>query len=328
MKLIFSNLEALSTYVSREFYYTMSDLMSNRGWSHVETGEFLARSGSLTDKLFAEFGQLPEIILFWEAYELMQKHAAELYRLDCRKFVFADDLHWFDEPTRQKKCLGFALSDAVLATYGYQWDHHYPEFGGTKRVVWTPHAASPDFMLPYNAGAQNFIMLSGAMTYHYPLRQQMKHLHDRASYAIVYQPHPGYYTGYDYQTDENVGSGFARTLNSYRTAFTDSLVYRYVVAKYFEIPATGALLLAEDAVSEQLSQLGFIKYQHYIPVSKENLEEQIQFVLDERNHEELDQIRRAGQDLVWQRHLTSDRARQIDETCSLNHAQAPENDHC
>jgi len=318
MKLVVSNLEALSTYVSREFYYTMRDLISIHGWRHLETGELFARSGSLSDKLFAEFGAMPQIILFWESYELMVKHSAEIYRLDCRKFVVADDLHWFDDQARQMKSVGFALADAVLATYGYRWDHFYPQFCTTKRVVWIPHAASPDFIVPYNPQPQNFVLLSGAITGHYPLRQQLKVLHGRGSYPIVYQPHPGYYTGYDYQTDEYVGSGFARTLNSFRAAFTDSLVYRYVVAKYFEIPATGALLLADEAVSGPLSQLGFIKHQHYVPVSKENLEEQIQFVLDEKNHEELDQIRKAGQNLVWQKHRTSDRARQIDEACSLN----------
>ncbi|HKE56494.1 MAG TPA: glycosyltransferase [Pyrinomonadaceae bacterium] len=315
MKLIVSYLEALRTYVSREFYYIMSDLVSIHGWRHVETGELMARGGNLGDNLYSEFGELPEIILFWESYELIEKHAADIYLLNCRKFVFADDLHWFDEHGRIRKSLGFALSDGVLATYGYCWDHFYPEFCGSKRVVWVPHATSPDFMIPYNPQAQNFILLSGAMSFHYPLRQQLKDLHELGSYAIVHQQHPGYYTGYDYQNDEMVGTNFARKLNSYRTAFTDALVYRYVVAKYFEIPATGALLLADEAVEEQLSQLGFNKYQHYVPVSAENLEEQIQFVLDERNHEQLDQIRKAGQDLVWQRHRTCDRARQIDAAC-------------
>src|SRR5262245_5974207 len=216
MKLIVSNLEALSSYVSREFSYTMRDLISIRGWRHLETGELFVRDGSLSDKLFAEFGELPEIILFWESYELILKHVRDIYRLDCQKFVFADDLHWFDEQTRQSKSICFALADAVLATYGYRWNHFYPQFCGAKRVVWIPHAASPDFILPYNEQAQNFVLLSGAMTGHYPLRQQLKGLYETGTYPIVYQPHPGYYTGYDYLTNQDVGSGFAKTLNSYR----------------------------------------------------------------------------------------------------------------
>jgi hypothetical protein len=90
-----------------------------------------------------------------------------------------------------------------------------------------------------------------------------------------------------------------------------------VVAKYFEIPATGALLFADDAVSGPLRELGFEEYRHYLPVSKETLEDRIEYALDERNHNELDEIRRNGQELVWQRHKTVDRARQINEECSV-----------
>jgi len=105
-------------------------------------------------------------------------------------------------------------------------------------------------------------------------------------------------------------------INNYRAAFTDSSVFKYVVAKYFEIPATGALLLADDSVSVALEQLGFVEHEHYVPVSEETLEEKIRFVLDERNHEELDKIRRRAQQLVLACHKTSNRASQIDVACS------------
>jgi hypothetical protein len=114
-----------------------------------------------------------------------------------------------------------------------------------------------------------------------------------------------------------VGPGYARKINQHRIAFTDCLTFKYVVAKYLEIPATGALLLADDAVSEPLKELGFIENTHYIPVSKENLEDRVQYVLDERNRGEVDRIRRSGQELVWKKHKTIDRARQINEASSV-----------
>jgi hypothetical protein len=88
-----------------------------------------------------------------------------------------------------------------------------------------------------------------------------------------------------------------------------------VIAKYFEIPATGALLLADDAVAGPLKELGLIEYRHYLPVSCNDLEEKVHYVLDEKNHEELDEVRKLGQELIWERHKTSDRARMIDEIC-------------
>jgi hypothetical protein len=144
----------------------------------------------------------------------------------------------------------------------------------------------------------------------------MKILHEQRAYPIAQLDHPGYQRPYDYDENEEVGRGYAENINRHRAAFTDSLIYKYVVAKYFEIPATGALLLADDAVRRPLGDLGFIEHEHYLPVSKETLEERVRYVLDERNHEELDAVRSRGQELVRARHKTSDRARQIDETCT------------
>lgn len=317
MKLLVSNLEDLTTYVSREFSYIMRDLISIHGWRHIEIRKLWNGAGTISDQLIAEFGELPGSILFWEGYELLAKRAAEVISLESRKFILADDLHWWDERTRLRKLVGFGLCETVLATYGYVWNEFYPEFCGQKKVVWVPHSASPDFLVGYNERAENSILLSGAINRYYPLRRQMKELHDQNSYPIAYHQHPGYDTGYDYENNQSVGGAYARTINRYRAGFTDSLTLRYVVAKYFEIPATGALLFADDAVRGPLQELGFIANRHYLPVSQENLEEKIRYVLDERNHEELDEIRRSGQQLVWERHTTSHRASQIDEVCSV-----------
>jgi hypothetical protein len=316
MKLIVSELEALRTYVSREFYHVMTDLITHFNWRHVEMRDLWNASGSVRDTLLRLCGELPETMLFWECYELLFIRALELQRLPCRKVILADDLHWWDDEMRARKSVGFALCDTVLATVGYQWNRLYPEFARTKKVVWVPHSASPDFMIPYNPNPENSIFVSGAAGIYYPLREQLKTLQSKGSYSLVFHPHPGYYTGYDYENDESVGRGFARKINRYRAAFTDSSIYNYVVAKYFEIPATGSLLVAGDTVKSELAQLGFVENQHYLPVSAENLEERIAFVLDSKNHDDVDQIRTRAQELVWERHKTIDRARQIDAACT------------
>ena len=316
MKLIVSQLAALRSYVSREFYYVMTDLMTDYNWRQVETSRLWNGPGTIRATLLNEFGELPEIILFWEGYKFLAAHEADICRLECHKFILADDLHCWNEEMRQTKLLGFALCERVLSTYAYVCHDFYPELSGVEKVVWIPHSASPDFMLPYNHHPKNSIVLSGALSRHYPLRRQMKMLHAQGSYAITYLPHPGYHCGYNYESSEDIGRAYAKTINRHRAGFTDSAKYRYVVAKYFEIPATGALLLADAAVSGPLKELGFIENQHYVSVFKENLEERIQYVLDEGNHEELDEIRKKGHELVWERHKTGDRARQIDELCN------------
>jgi hypothetical protein len=294
----------------------MTDLITHFNWRHVETDKLLHASGPLKDRLLAHCHELPETILFWEGYHLLARHANEIYQLPCRKVIWADDLHWWDQRMRNGKAVGFASCDVVISTVGYLWNKLYPEFAGTKRVVWVPHSASPDFMVPYNYSPENAIFVSGAAGNYYPLRDQIRALQNEGAYRIVSQDHPGYYIGFDYDRNESVGRAYARRINQYRAAFTDSSIFNYILAKYFEIPATGALLMADGAVSGPLTQLGFIENEHYVPVSADNLEEKIAFVLDEKNHDQLDQIRKRGQELVWACHKSIDRARQIDAACT------------
>lgn len=315
MKLIVASSEALRRYVSREFHHVMTDLVRDFNWRLIETEKVWHRPGTIKSKLLDELGELPDTILFWENYSFLSDHAAEIYRLDCRKFILADDLHWWNSEMRQRKLVGFAICDTVLSTYAYLWARFYPELYHCKKVVWVPHAASPDFIIRYNQHPENSILLSGKIDQHYPMRQQMKQLGDQRLYSLAYHHHPGYHCRYDYRNNQDIGRGYARKINRYRAGSTDSSKYGYIVAKYFEIPATGALLFADDAVRQPLEELGFLENWHYLPVSIKNLEEKIQFVLDERNHPHLDDIRKRGQELVWQRHKTSDRAKQIDEVC-------------
>jgi hypothetical protein len=316
VKLIISELAARRRYVSREFAYIITELVEHYGWRQIETYDLLDVSKSLKDHLREKLGGLPETILFWEGYYLLNARPQAFSDLDCRKYILCDDLHWWGDAMRRDKHEAFSLCETIFSTYGYIFDQYYPEFSNTKNIVWIPHSASPDFLLPYNEHPENVILLSGAINKHYPLRQQMRELYDAGLHRIVYDQHPGYHCEYDYEKSARVGRAYAGRINSCRAAFTDSLTYKYTVAKYFEIPATGALLLADCAVSEPLKEIGFLEWVHYVPVSSRDLECKVRYVLDENNHDEVDGIRRRGQELVRQRHKSSDRAKLIDEICA------------
>ena len=316
MKLIVSHLTALNGYVTREFHEVMNGLITNHGWRHIETMQLWQASGSLKQRLRDWFDELPEIILFWESYEFLCAHISEINNLDCHKVFMADDLHFCDEEWRSNKLISFRSCATILSTNAHLLNRFYPELSPVKEVVWIPHAAASVFLTEYNENPENSILLSGAISRHYPLREEMKRLHEQGLYPIAYHRHPGYHCNFDHRLDPNVGRGYAAKLNQHRVCFTDSLTFNYLVAKYFEIPATGALLFADDAVDEQLKQLGFIAGEHYFPVSKGNLEESIRYVLDQANQDEMDAIRKRGQQLVWERHKTTDRARRINEVCA------------
>ena len=316
MKLIISELKDRSRYTSREAAYIIHELLNNYGWRQIETEELRYSSGTLKSLLLSKLAELPEVILFWEGYYLLNARRGEIDSLACGKYVLCDDLHGGEEHSRHDKLVAFSMCNTILSTYGYVFDQYYPELSNTRRIVWLPHSASPDFLLAYNAQPENKIFLSGAVNDYYPLRLRVKALYDSGVYPIVIHSHPGHRCDFDYEIDTSVGRGYAKRINNYRVAFTDASKYKYAVAKYFEIPATGALLLADRAVSGPLRSIGFIEGVHYVGISNEDLEEKIAYVLDETNHDELDEVRRNGQKFVWQKHKTTDRARLIDEICA------------
>jgi Glycosyl transferases group 1 len=317
MKLLVSWMRDLETYISREFHYTMQDLLRNHAWRHMEPCPMPRASQELKAWMIGAFGEVPQVVLFWETYDLFNSVQPALHDLGCRLALFVDDLHmlWGHEYDRGAKLTALAGCDLVLASYGYVFAEFFPELA-EQRVQWIPHAASADFALPFNDQPENAILLSGFIGSLYPLRARMLDLREHSLDTIVRYQHPGYTDRFDHASDPRVGAGYARTIHRFRAGFTDALKFRYVVAKYFEIPATGALLVADGAVAEPLRQLGFQPDVHYIPVFLDNLEDKIRYILEDANRVEIDEIRRRGQQLVLGAHCTRHRARMIDDVCA------------
>jgi len=99
---------------------------------------------------------------------------------------------------------------------------------------------------------------------------------------------------------------FARQLHAYFCAAT-STVFKCVIAKHFEIPATGSLLLTNKV--KDLDALGFIPFEHYIPITHENAVERIAECL--ANPHRYEAIRRRGMDFVRTYHSINNRLEQL-----------------
>ncbi|HMG05421.1 MAG TPA: glycosyltransferase [Chthoniobacterales bacterium] len=309
MRLIVADLGAYSHFVSREFAYIMRELIAAHGWQHLEPSALWG--GAMREEIVRHCGELPEVILFWCGHVFLCTHERELKKLNTAKWFVADDLHHLGTMALQEKA--FRLCDTVLSTYAYRFEEFFPKVAKSRRIVWLPHSASPDFTLAANSAPRNKFFLSGAITEHYPLRERLNALKESGFKKIIRHEHPGYHCEYNYTDDGRVGRAFARRIWEHRAAFTDCSLYRYAVAKHFEIPATGALLVADIALEEPLKQLGFFPGVHYFPVSDRDLEERVRFLFREEHRAESDQIRQNGRALVLARHRTSHRARLINE---------------
>ena len=290
MRLIVAELGAYSHFVTREFSYIIRELIEAYGWMHLEPSTLYGRG--MREKIARYCGEFPKVILFWGGEGFLCEHDREVEKLPASRWFVSDDLH--HDGARDMREKAFMLCDTLLATYAYRVGEYFPRVAEARRVVWLPHSASPDFALPFNSRARNELFLSGAISQAYPMRQRLNGLMESGFPGIVRQSHPGYHCEYKYGNDRQVGRAFARRMWEHRTAFTDCTRFQYAVAKHFEIPATGALLVADAAIEGPLEKLGFVPGLHYLSVSDSNLEDRVSYVLCEEHHAELDQIRRNG----------------------------------
>jgi len=100
-----------------------------------------------------------------------------------------------------------------------------------------------------------------------------------------------------------MGDSYAKLLHSYFCCATSSSIYNYAVAKHYEIPAVGSLLLTNR--TEDLDRVGFIPGKHYVPISTENCIEKIRHCLE--NPEEYTNIRKEGMKYVRENHSLKNR---------------------
>lgn len=309
-KLVYAPFWALRRYVSRELWMTFLELEQAHGWRRNEATHLTSDPAALPDVLRRRFGGVPEVVLFWESYPDVVRHHDALAAAGARVYVMTDDLH----PRHSGMAEALRRADGVLTPYAPQFGAFFPDVDPS-RVAWVPHSAGPDFLLPVNDRPRPVVFVSGAMGRVYPLRRSMRDLAlRRPELAHVYE-HPGYSCTFDYRSDVRVGRPFAESMSACLAAFTDASTYGYLVAKHFEIPATGALLLAERAVAPQLERLGFIDGAHYVSASADDLEAVVERVLHPRNAPEIDAIRRKGHALTHACHTAAHRAAQINDVC-------------
>jgi hypothetical protein len=106
--------------------------------------------------------------------------------------------------------------------------------------------------LPMNENPNMACLMSGSARNNiYPLRHFVKRN------AQVVHKKSGY-----------IGDSYAKLLHSYFCCVTSSSVFNYAVAKYFEIPAAGSLLIADEV--EDVKMAGFIAKKHYVPITRDN----------------------------------------------------------
>lgn len=106
---------------------------------------------------------------------------------------------------------------------------------------------------------------------------------------------------------------FRNKLENSKYVFTCGSGVEYPIRKFFEIPALGALLLAKPFYGSD--KLGFVDGKNYIKTDYRDIKEKIDFL--ESNRKLAQQIAKNGQDMIWEMHSLSARAKQLKSSFDL-----------
>ena len=224
-----------------------------------------------------------DAILFVESdKKLVQKYISSNPQLDTSRCMYwSDDIHHDD-----------SLSDldmVRISAYGNLVPGMYS----------LPHFAQRCFFRPVvESQPEACVLISGA-----------KHLDNRLRAASLGHPMcveleygPFFQEAYSLRLSQCLAA----------LAVTHADTRAYVVAKFFEIPASGALLLADDRVKTALVTLGFRDRVHCIFCNEHNVREKIDFIMNPKNRVIVDAIRKHGQTLVVTYHGLGNRLLLLD----------------
>lgn len=295
-------------YAVKHFVVTANALKEEKGWEeYVPTVNDPRDSWEFMEaRMLREFGRLPDVLLLLSDVGLTGMRSR--YENFTRSGFFAKTqvLDWFDDFPRgagRDNELRLRGVSVMMPTYEYLVENRAPATAGTPRV-WMPHSALPAFYAqPLHPAPAPVVLLVGATMDGYPLRMEVKARIDHGDKRFVQWAHPGWTAGPSMQHIDD----FAAAIRNHLACILDGSANNFVVAKVFEVPATGSLLLMSDDVIDALAALGLRSGEHYLSYNRSSLDATADWVLDPSNRPAVDRMRAAGRALAVARHTTRHR---------------------
>lgn len=310
--------------VFRMFYHMTNHFVEELGYILIDTSKYDSNNRVSLLSLLS-LNESEHRILVIENHD--EKLLPDIFTEDLRDstilkkvkfYLFSDDIH--KEKEKKLAIKYFELFEKVFVTYYRPFFEQYPDFSKEfgDRVVWMPHCVSELMKSSMNdKPIQKIGLLGNTAGKVYPNRAFVKELTIDPLFKdkIAEKAHPSKkYKPVDYENGSKlVGQIYFDTLNRFICNFTCSLTLGYTVCKYFEIAYTGSLLLC-DPTHDDLSILGFIDMDTCIIYkNRDEIKAEIEWVLDPKNRVKVDEIRKAGFELIRNRHTVFIRCKEIDD---------------
>jgi len=167
-------------------------------------------------------------------------------------------------------------ANVVLSPYPHSFKQLWPQY--IDKLVPFYHFVVEGHLPEYDEDVfgdrERKVLLAGRVSYTYPLRMWL--FKNRKRESISYLHHPGYnYVA----TNAIIDDRFMAHISKHMGAFATSSHYKYLSAKYLEIPATGTCMFAEQI--PELNVIGMVPMIHYIPITKDNVFDVLEWALND-----------------------------------------------
>ena len=272
---------------------------------------------NFNEKIYIQ-NRLPIIILLWDInqynwYKMKEQWNILLKILNIRLLIFIDDLHYTNkEDFLSRQFIFQTITSEIFSTYAYLFHNYYLNISSNK-ITWLPHASSTS--LSYNTinqTAEYRIFVSGAGIFEwYPCRARAFLLCQSRQDLTVCLKHPGY--GKTMKNNTNYfygGQRYFSYMRQYVFGLGTCQSVHYAVAKLFEIPANGLVLVTTDDLIPILEKLSLYPNKHYLTVecsSVNQLSKEIE-KLQNISKDKINDIRKKSQEIIHERHMTHHRA--------------------
>jgi len=303
VRIVVTNLEFWQTYVAKSNYEIVTQLRDTHGW-RVEPATRLAAILDETPRATLLF--IPDAQGKHTRAEMLSAHE-RIRRHEGPRGVVIDDWHYW----RTENEAMMTMCGTVLATVPEHVIANYPRVAKQCRIVDFPHCAASAFAsVPFNASPEPRVLLASApYRFFYPVRSMMIDACKRHGLPGVQHRHPGYER---VDGEDACGAGYARRIGQYLCATTCGSRFEMLVRKHFEIPATGALLIAHSGTRARLRRYDIVPGDHYLSFTNElEFVECVRFALDRRNRDAVDRMRTRCREAVCAAHLAVHRAQQV-----------------
>ncbi|HHX76792.1 MAG TPA: glycosyltransferase [Firmicutes bacterium] len=261
---------------------------------------YLLQEESSIGRILTRF--IPDIIIFDDFARNKKLHGLE-------KTSIPKGVIYWDIQKDQEKFRKFVVTqkiDLIFSFYRDAFRFFFPEFN--RKFKWLPNHVNTEVFKDYGLKKEIDFLLAGALSEKvYPLRTKIAR-EMKGVKGFKHLPHPGY-RDFDPEAEKNnkIDAYFAREINKAKIFFTDDSIYKYPVAKYFEVLACNTLLLAPG--SRELKDLGFIDGKTFVEINADNYYEKALYYL--KKEAERKAIALRGYQMVRERHSTEVRAAQF-----------------